>query len=539
MLGKKRLRSQSWFSMLALCWAIPWDALGADAVAFAPAPQTVAVEVSSQVMGTSKTVLTVQVCPEPPMTRGGPIHDQAHAALRDLKMSYARLQPWFPYPKLGIAELEAPRGGETFWDFSLVDPIVLDFYVAAQGRPIVLNMPLPGWLFKGWRHRYPQDPSEIDWRYESGPDISSEFRDPTFAQTAEYFQRLAQWYIRGGFEDELGRKHISGHHLKIDYWEVLNEEEEGTGHNIEPPAATALYDAVVTKLRQVDPTMKFSALALADAQDLHYFEYFLNRKNHQPGIPLDMVSYHKYVVAEAGKTLPEWQHDMFAEADRFVETIKRIERIRNRLSPQTKTFISEFGMMWGEELKNVSAEMEGREPSYPSGNIPPEYWTLGASVFAYGYLGAIRAGVDMLAAAELVDYPHQMAGTNLLDWNTGEPNALYRVVKLLHEELPPGTKLMKTTVQSKEVEAQAFQAPESRKLLLINKTASPVLVSIANATGATAVTVDRSTGSSPPREQTLHSDDVPLGPQAVTIVSWAADTRPASPHPLPTSKRSS
>ena len=39
-------------------------------------------------------------------------------------------------------------------------------------------------------------------------------------EVAEYFGRLASWYIKGGFNDEYGVWHESGHHYKIAYWEV-------------------------------------------------------------------------------------------------------------------------------------------------------------------------------------------------------------------------------------------------------------------------------------------------------------------------------
>ena len=71
---------------------------------------------------TSKTVVSMENCVEPPMRRGSPIHDQLFKALRDLHADYARYSPWFPYPKLAVAELEPPRDGKTFWDFSLIDP---------------------------------------------------------------------------------------------------------------------------------------------------------------------------------------------------------------------------------------------------------------------------------------------------------------------------------------------------------------------------------------------------------------------------------
>jgi hypothetical protein len=475
--------------------------------------------------GISKTELTVQVCPEPPMRRGGPIHRQAHEALRDLKMSYARLQPWFPYPKLSIAELEPPHSGKTSWDFSLIDPIVLDFYEAAQGRPITLNVAIPRWLFDGPPHRYPDDPNEIDWAYEFGPPFSSKgvgtkLRDPTFQEAADYFQRVAEWYIRGEFTDEYGWKHRSGHHLKIDYWEVLNEQEEGVAHELDPQVYTALYDTVVSKLRGVDPQMKFGGLALADVSNLHYFEYFLNPKNHKPGIPLDMVSYHRYIVAKSDHTPAQWQEEMFEEADRFLTTVRQVERIRHRLSPSTKTFVNEFGFGWGpEEEKLLTAVKSGKTDSSEP-NIPKEYWDLAASVFAYVYLGTLRAGVDVLAAAELVDYPGQFAGTNLIHWRTGDPNPVYRVVKLLHEQLAPGVQLMHTAIQDDGVDAQAFDTREGRKLLVINKTRNAHSVRVAAAGGAVALAVDPATGGGEPRREMITSDDLVLRPHAVTLITW-------------------
>ena len=470
----------------------------------------------NEVTGASKTLLTVQVCPEPPMRRGAALHDQWIVALRNLNMSYARLQPWAPFPKLSIAELDTPRDGHTSWNFSNMDPAVLDFYAAQDGRPIMLNPAIPAWLFDGPPHQYPQDPNEIDWKYEFRPDVGKRLRDPTFHETADYFRRLAEWYVRGGFIDEYGQVHHSGHQLKIDYWEVLNEEDEGDAHELDPETYTALYDEVVSALRKVDPSMKFSGLALEDSSSLYYFEYFLSHKNHRPGVPLDMVSYHKYVFAEAGRTLQQWQHDMFADTDRFLHTVKQIERIRKRLSPDTKTFISELGIGSGDETANMAAAQNGLGP-YQLPDIPKEYWTLGASVFAYAYLGTIREGVDLVGASELVDYPGNVAGTTLIDWRTGEPNAVYRVVKLLHDALPPGARLVRTKVRGEEVEVQGFEVSGDKKLLLINKSLKTVRVTIQGVSGAKTTTVDIGTGSAPPREGNSDHEDIVLQPQAVVI----------------------
>ncbi len=44
-----------------------------------------------KVVGECKTVVTIQVCPEPPMCRGKPTHDAIYKAFRDFEPDYARL----------------------------------------------------------------------------------------------------------------------------------------------------------------------------------------------------------------------------------------------------------------------------------------------------------------------------------------------------------------------------------------------------------------------------------------------------------------
>ena len=66
---------------------------------------------------------------------------------------------------------------------------------------------------------YPADPNQPVWNYEQG----TELRDPSMKEVADYYARLVSWYTQGGFTDEFGKRHESGHHYKIDYWEVLNE----------------------------------------------------------------------------------------------------------------------------------------------------------------------------------------------------------------------------------------------------------------------------------------------------------------------------
>ena len=452
----------------------------------------------------SRTSISIQVCPEPPMRRGAPLHGHIWGALRDMKIDYARLQPWYPYPRLGVAELEPPKDGRTFWDFSHMDPIVEDFYAAAEGRPVMLAFStLPQWMLRTKEPvRYPADPNEIAFTYRGG----NELRDPSMKEVVDYFHRLAGWYGKGGFHDEFGKWHASTHRFKIDYWEVLNEID--MEHGWTPKQYTALYDAVVEDLRKLDPKMKFSGLALAlPSQSPEYFHYFLDPKNHKPGIPVDMFSYHFYCTPEADESPDVQQHTFFATADRFLATVRYIEAIRQRLSPGAKTYINELG--------SSTANPNDKNP-----NIPPSYWTLSGSLFAYLYPQLARLGIDAIAAAELFDYPGQYASATLVDWVTGKPNARYWVLKLLRDHFGPGDAIVQTTHPKEVILAQGFVRPDgTRKILVVNKRNREVTVGLPNAAGSRVHFVDQTTGSNPPGSAGLSGAALTLRAQAVAVVT--------------------
>lgn len=59
-------------------------------------------------VGESKTTATLQDVVNPPLCQGSAIHDAAWNSLRELKADSVRFVPWYPYPRLGVAELQAP-----------------------------------------------------------------------------------------------------------------------------------------------------------------------------------------------------------------------------------------------------------------------------------------------------------------------------------------------------------------------------------------------------------------------------------------------
>src|SRR5450631_636552 len=133
----------------------------------------------------SRTIPTLQVVVNPLLRRGSPIHDQAFEALRNLKADDVRFVPWFPYPRLAVAELAPPTADRTFWDFSLLDPLVLDFLNATGGHMVVLNFStIPQWMLKTDKPvDPPSDPNEVDWNYEQG----TELRDPSMKEVSDYY----------------------------------------------------------------------------------------------------------------------------------------------------------------------------------------------------------------------------------------------------------------------------------------------------------------------------------------------------------------
>src|SRR6202163_1423869 len=123
-----------------------------------------------KVIRISQTTPTLQVVVNPPLQRGTPVHDNAFKTLHDLGADYVRYVPWLPYPRLGIAELEPPKDGKTSWDFTLIDPITIDFLEATKGHSVVVNFStIPQWMYKTDKPvTYPTDPNQVTWTYEQG-----------------------------------------------------------------------------------------------------------------------------------------------------------------------------------------------------------------------------------------------------------------------------------------------------------------------------------------------------------------------------------
>lgn len=637
----------------------------------------------------SKTTATLQVVVNPLIERGSPIHDNVFRALKDLHADYVRFVPWLPYPRLAVAELEPPKGGQTSWDFSLIDPLVEDFEQATRGHSTILNFSTsPEWMWEpeawsvrngqlyvnggdiglsqagsswtdytfavdvmplqtgligstsyaqaAWAVRmddaesgycfllsnypYSSPPAPgyivfleltngnvvavqptalpfavtggdtyhvvttvsgstltitvngisvdtvVDATYSSGkvgfrentidtesalfanvqvtaPDgtvlLADDFSDglaqwnppipgspPTGPSTidsgyeqgtqlivpiqtvADYYRRLVSWYTVGGFTDEYGKFHESGHHYPLPYWEVLNEID--AEHNLSPQHYTQLYDAIVTAIHEVSPRTQFVGLALSNAAlatpgVLDYFTYFLDSANHQAGVPLDMISYHIYVEPAASDTPEAYGTDTFPQADAYLAMVTQIQAIRQRLAPHVRTTVDETGTLL----------------STDPAPIPSAYWNYSGAVFAYLFANLALQGIEVVGESQLVGYPGQFPSVSMVDWNTGLPNARYRVLQLLLQEMRPGCALLPLAsgAMPDAFFGLGVRSAGRRKILLINKTDDNLLIQLAGLKGAKARIVDEDSAGGPIRTESLTADEFNLPGYGVAIIT--------------------
>lgn len=460
----------------------------------------------------SKSTPTLQVVTNPMLNPGSPIHDGSFAALKALGAEYVRYVPWLPYPKIAVVELEPPAKEKTSWDFTYADPVTKDFLAATEGHSRIINFStIPAWMFKTDKPvKYPDDPNQVFWNYTQG----TELRDPSGKELGDYFGRLVSWYTKGGFTDENGKRHESGYRYSFPYWEVLNEVD--SEHKTTPADYTKRYDSIVEAIHEVSPDTKFVGLALASAgANPQYYEYFLNPKNHKPGIPLDFISFHFYATPAPDEGLEGWQHTFFNQADGFIATTRFILAIRDRLAPQTKIDTDELGVILPTDGLEIAASR-----ALPD-HIPHRYWNSAAALYGYLFVELSKLGVDVIGESQLVGYPSQFPSVSMMDYNNGKPNARYWVLKLIKDNFHPGDKLVSNGehFDPSNMEIQGFVTPEGKKVLLVNKTNSDKTVNLSPELGnASYSTVDEATGDNEPRSGTVEGSQLKLAPFGVTVL---------------------
>ncbi len=451
----------------------------------------------AHVLRVSNTYLSLMAAP-PDREKDPAGYHRAVEAIKALGPEYYRFVAWYPVPTRAVAELEPPHEGKTFWNFSLIDPQVEQAMRLAGEHPWLLNFStIPEWMFKT-PAPVPYS-AKYGWRYEQG----SQLKDPTLNELSAYYRRLAEWYTQRGFKDEYGHWHPSGHHFSIPYWEVLNEPD--LEHDTTPQQYTRRYDAIVGAVHNVDPKIKFVGIVLGfPCLHPNYFLYFLNRRNHKPGIPINMISYHFYAFPGPDETPDVEQYTVFDLTDQFLENVRFIEAIRKELSPQTETDINETGIM--------------------AHSTPDPFWSLSAASWAYLYGKLSRMGINVVTMTGSFVYGPIFGSLSLVEPKNGALNARYWVLRLLHDNLDPGDRMVETSVGNPipppPIYAQGFITPGGeRKILLVNKRNHSVEVKIPGVGGAREEFLDVTTPFHAPLTSRVHGNAVVMRGYAVAVLT--------------------
>ena len=234
----------------------------------------------------------------------------------------------------------------------------------------------------------------------------------------------------------------------------------------------------------------------------------------------DFISYHFYAVPTIDETPDVEQFTYFAQADGFLKTVRYIEAIRKRLSPDTKTTIDEIGVISADDLAQGT-------PGHVAQPIPNSYWNLAGAMYAYVFGELTQIGIDVAGESQLVGFPSQFPSVSMVDWNDGKPNARFWVLKLLHDNFGPGD-------QQAEIEATtnpsvpgnpylyflAFASRDGKhRILLVNKRDRKCDVTIPGSTGGQMDYVDQTTGFQPPATATLSSETLSVGGYSVVVIT--------------------
>jgi len=128
-------------------------------------------------------------------------------------------------------------------------------------------------------------------------------------------------------------------------------------------------------------------------------------------------------------------------------------------------------------------------------------------------------GIDIAGESQLVGYPTQFPSVSMVDWNTGAPNARFRVLELLKNNFGPGDKVVKAENAGAYIYALAFIKPNGeRKLLLVNKRDREFELTLPGRAAAVQY-VDQTTKGDPPVTKALNSDKIALRGFGVAVVT--------------------
>jgi hypothetical protein len=227
---------------------------------------------------------------------------------------------------------------------------------------------------------------------------------------------------------------------------------------------------------------------------------------------MDYISYHFYASPAADESPDVQQYTFFDQADGFISTVRYIEEIRKRLARNVGTDVDEIGSIEPNDNENESHEQTARR-------LPDSYWNLSGAAYAYVFGHLAELGIDVLGESQLVGYPTQFPSVTMLNWETGAPNARFRVLQLLKSNFGPGDRIVDAASSSPYVYALGFISRSGeRKLLLVNKRDRDIQLSLPEAAKSVQY-VDQTTKGAQPATEQMNGTGISLHGYEVAVVT--------------------
>lgn len=316
-------------------------------------------------------------------------------------------------------------------------------------------------------------------------DSVGQLEDSEFPIYARYLADLVGWYNKGGFTDENGVYHASGHYNWIHVWEIWNEPKSGqeipanvpdrrAAPWMTPDRFAALYDLCSDTMRTVDPTIVIGGPALGSWPYDDYMQQFIADEH----APLGFVSFHFYAAMSA--TESDASALGAVTGDRFLNRLIQVHQILAQLRPgqDIPIWIDELGI---DETALPPLDVRG---------VAPISYAFISDSFAV----AEAQNVSLLSQFLLVSN----AQFGLINQQTNQWYRTYWFYRSLAQDFPPGSTLLPMSIDnSQQLVGVAAITPNKRSIQILIGNIQVAQPTDVNGTGVPKIVRLTFTGSLP------------------------------------------
>eukprot|EP00912_Choanoflagellata_sp_UC4_P000609 UC4_evm1s379 len=522
---------------------------------------------------TRSTAASVLVAADPEWIEEGPgggiLSKTAQEGVESLARAGAnniRLLNFNIFPLASCAQIV-----EGVWNFTLMDKVVIPFLDATlieSGKVIIDIETSPQWMWEDAGACKPLSPNDDscapanktpDGRSNAtcadGSSISLPPgdrtrcphwgdthipRDRSWREIAVYFSRVAQWYTRGGFVDERGIHHYSGHYYdeKRIIWEIWNEINLGREHNVSIEDYVALYDAQVSAMKNLPGGAwkgEFGGPSLCglnrNASARHFFTNFFNKSNHV----INAATFHQYAVCK--NNTPAGLENIFPSTVHQLSALQTIDDIRKELRPNTSLHLTESGIVC-----NSPFWCDGNNYSCYYKTFDRSYWVASATQWIYQFfLSSHIVNLATIVQSQILGFPAGYDGLSgewpcgtMVDWEEKKLNHKYWIMIALLKVINTNSFSFcateyigkenhypsKSFPENSSIYAQGIRSSKGKILVLINTKSTEEKVLVYNAKGKNATIIDGEVGNEPARDVKLATDEISLSPFATIFLQF-------------------